>query len=102
MTISLGTVLPPVSSGTYASLDEQPTLRRNEAALQQTGFTSRTSHLDWLDALTALVSPLPLLQMAVLFLWHFPYSCLRLPLATVLLYAVRTFLTSLAASAVIL
>src|SRR5207245_11459561 len=31
-------------------------------------------------------------RRAVSFLWHFPYSHLRLPLATVLLYAVRTFL----------
>ncbi len=28
-------------------------------SLQQTGFTSRTGHPDWLCALTALVSPLP-------------------------------------------
>ena len=61
--------------------------------LQRTGFTSRTGHPDWLCALTALVSPLPPLQGAVSFLWHFPYGYPRLPLATVLLYAVRTFLT---------
>jgi hypothetical protein len=38
---------------------------------------------------------------AVSFLWHFPYSRLRLPLATVLLCAVRTFLTTLADRAII-
>lgn len=69
--------------------------RHDLAALQRTGFTSHTGHPDWLSALTALVSPLPFLRMAVSFLWHFPYSHLRLPLAIVLLCAVRTFLTIL-------
>lgn len=59
MIIYLGCMLPCTSCGVYASSGEQPTLRRDEAALQRTGFTSRTSHPDWLCALTALVSPLP-------------------------------------------
>ena len=101
MIIYLGLMLPPASCGTYAPAREQRPLREAEAALQQTGFTSRTGHPDWLCALTALVSPLPLLRKAVSFLWHFPYSYLRLPLATVLLYAVRTFLADLADSAII-
>ena len=101
MIIYLELMLPSASSGAYAKSGEQPTLRRDLAALQQTGFTSRTGHPDWLCALTALVSPLPTLRRAVSFLWHFPYSRLRLPLTTVLLDAVRTFLTRLAPSAII-
>ena len=74
-------------------------MRVAHVTLQQTGFTSLPGHPGRLCALAALVSPLPL--RAVSFLWHFPYSRLRLPLATVLLYAVRTFLTDLAARAII-
>jgi hypothetical protein len=70
------------------------------AALQQTGFTSLPGHPGRLGALTALVSPLPHECAAVSFLWHFPYSYPRLPLATVPLYAVRTFLATLAGSAI--
>jgi len=72
MIICLGSLLPATSSGVYASSGEQPTLRRDGAALQRTGFTSLTGHPAWLCALTALVSPLPPLLKAVSFLWHFP------------------------------
>ncbi len=64
MIISLGLALLLVSSGLYAGASEQPALRHAPAALQQTGFTSRTGHPDWLCAFTALVSPLPLNWLA--------------------------------------
>ena len=57
--IYLGLMLPPVSCGTIAKTSEQLPLRDALAALQRTGFTFFTSHLDQLCALTALVSPLP-------------------------------------------
>src|SRR6185437_3886738 len=59
MIIYLEPPSPAASSGLYAESDEQPTLRHDSAALQRTGFTSRTGHPDWLWALTPLVSPLP-------------------------------------------
>jgi hypothetical protein len=103
MIIYLGSVSPRTSCGTTANRASSPPLAGHDwRTLQRTGFTSRTSHLDWLWALTPLVSPLPSLRTAVSFLWHFPYGRPRLPLATVLLYAVRTFLTSLAAGAIII
>jgi hypothetical protein len=101
MIIYLGSASRRTSSGAYARASEQLPLRDAQAALQQTGFTSRTGHPVRLCALTALVSPLPALRRAVSFLWHFPYGHPRLPLATVLLYAVRTFLSCLAATAII-
>gem|GEM_PF-4705307 len=95
MIIYLGPVSPPASCGLAAESSEQLALRHDSARLAANGvylpYRSPGSAERSYRSRFTLTGPH---GPAVSFLWHFPYGHPRLPLATVLLYAVRTFLTT--------
>ena len=101
-TIHLDTPLPGASSGLPAGSGEQPsnacataTRLRPSWPCFGWGLPSHSGHPECWCALTAPFHPYPLrpkAKAAVCFLWHFPASCLGLPLAITLLCEVRTFL----------